>query len=164
MEIKRHHFKWTINEVLKLQREYELLGMNIQDIAKSHNRSGKAILCKLEKEGFIESWYVTRGIEEFIESDKYLCDYKSFILDRDNLSSITTSETDTESETESETDNEPHTLSETETEKSLNTPKEITANESIDYFDVRNMFLLTMKLIYIIFQFVEKNFTEKMIF
>jgi hypothetical protein len=170
MEIKRNYFKWNINEVLRLQREYELLGMTIHEIAERHSRSGEAIFCKLEREGFIENWALSRGIEEFLDSNSELCKYKSLILDGDNLSSVTTSETDTDTDTETntetdtETNTETDTETDTETEKSLDTPKEITANESIHYLDLRNMFLLTLKLIYIIFQFVEKNFTEKMIF
>jgi hypothetical protein len=51
---KRHYNKWTINEILSLQREYELLKMNVTEIAKKHERSEDAILWKLEVEGFIE--------------------------------------------------------------------------------------------------------------
>ena len=162
MEIKRHNFKWNINEVLKLQREYELLGMSIQDIAKNHSRSRKAILCKLEKEGFIEKWTFARGIEEFIESDNDLCDYKSLILDEYNLnnnceisSSITTSENETDDETENEPDDEPETLYET---------NNFDVVESINYLNIKNVYVLTMKLTYFIFQLVKNNFTKKMIF
>jgi hypothetical protein len=167
MEIKRHNYKWNINEVLKLQREYELLGMSIQDIAKSHSRSGKAILCKLEREGFIESWSVIRGIEEFIESDNDLCDYKSLILDGYNLnnnceisSSITSSENKSEIESEIESDEETEILY----ENLLDITSETNVNESIDYSTIKNWLLLTMKAIYFIFQLVETNFTKKMIF
>lgn len=51
---KRHYNKWSINEILSLQREYELLKMNVTEIAKKHERSEDAILWKLEFEGFIE--------------------------------------------------------------------------------------------------------------
>lgn len=51
--MKRHYQKWSINEILKLQREYELLEMNIEEIAQIHERSEEAILWKLEQEGFI---------------------------------------------------------------------------------------------------------------
>uniref|UniRef100_A0A6C0CPP4 Uncharacterized protein n=1 Tax=viral metagenome TaxID=1070528 RepID=A0A6C0CPP4_9ZZZZ len=49
---RRYGFKWTIPETLQLQREYELLNLPIQDIAYIHKRSEKAILFKVEKEGF----------------------------------------------------------------------------------------------------------------
>jgi len=47
---KRHNNKWSINETLSLQREYQLLGMSIDEIAKKHQRCNKAIRCKLEME------------------------------------------------------------------------------------------------------------------
>lgn len=59
--ITRRGNKWTINEVLTLQREYELLELSVQEIAERHKRSVTAILCKLEAEGFISSWDDARG-------------------------------------------------------------------------------------------------------
>lgn len=44
--------KWTINEVLSLQREFELLGWDIDQIAEKHGRTANAIMFKLDKEGF----------------------------------------------------------------------------------------------------------------
>lgn len=58
---KRSGNKWCINEILALQREYELLEMTISEIAIKHQRGVKAILCKLEQEGFIENWPSARG-------------------------------------------------------------------------------------------------------
>ena len=55
--------KWTINEILSLQREYELLEWSVQEIANKHRRSVKAILFKLEAEGFISSWDEARGFD-----------------------------------------------------------------------------------------------------
>jgi hypothetical protein len=54
-------FKWSINEMLALQREYELLEWSIQDIAVKHERTERAILCKLESEGLISSWCDAKG-------------------------------------------------------------------------------------------------------
>lgn len=81
MEFRRHNFRWNINEILRLQREFELLGFTIQEISNLHERSTKAILYKLEKEGFIKSWSVVKGIEEYIENDENLREHKSLILD-----------------------------------------------------------------------------------
>jgi len=53
--------KWTINEMLSLQREYEFLEMTIQQIAEKHQRSETSILYKLESEGLIDSWNDARG-------------------------------------------------------------------------------------------------------
>lgn len=57
----RYGKKWTINEILSLEREYTLLEWTVQQIAKKHKRSIKAILCKLEAEAFIDSWNEARG-------------------------------------------------------------------------------------------------------
>jgi hypothetical protein len=72
----RHGNKWTTNEILALQREYELLEMNIQEIAAKHGRSVKAILFKLESEGFISNWMSARGytdadLESISSKDSY---------------------------------------------------------------------------------------------
>jgi hypothetical protein len=58
---KRAGNKWTINETLQLQREYELLEWTIQQIAEKHQRSVHAILFKLENERFIDGWNNARG-------------------------------------------------------------------------------------------------------
>ena len=67
---KRNGNKWSVNELLKLQREYELLELNIQDISLLHQRSVEAILYKLETEGFIDSWNDARGLTEW-HNEKY---------------------------------------------------------------------------------------------
>lgn len=64
MQHKRANKRWTINETLKLQREYELLGMNVNQIASAHKRSADAIAHRLEHEGFIEKWSDARGYKE----------------------------------------------------------------------------------------------------
>ena len=58
---RRQGNKWTINELLSLQREYELLEFTVQQIAEKHERSDTAILYKLESEGLIDSWNDARG-------------------------------------------------------------------------------------------------------
>lgn len=61
----RANNKWTVNEILSLQREYELLGMDIFQIALKHQRSPKAILYKLEAEMIINNWNEARGYTRF---------------------------------------------------------------------------------------------------
>lgn len=51
---KRSGFTWGINEVLTLQREYELLGLSIDQIAENHNRTPSSIMYKLDAEGFAD--------------------------------------------------------------------------------------------------------------
>jgi hypothetical protein len=50
----QHRFgkKWSIPEVLQLQREYELLGLSVDEIAERHQRTPNAIIQRLEHEGF----------------------------------------------------------------------------------------------------------------
>jgi len=50
----RAGFKWTVNEILSLQREFELLGLNIDQISTKHKRSPDAIMYKLDQEGFAD--------------------------------------------------------------------------------------------------------------
>lgn len=80
--------KWNVRELLALQREYELLEMNIQEIAVKHGRSVKAILFKLESEGFITNWVSARGYTdadlETITSDESLSDEESSEVDKLN--------------------------------------------------------------------------------
>ena len=63
MTAKRNGNKWTINEMLSLQREYELLELSVQQIAEKHQRSEASILYKLESEGLIDSWNNARGFD-----------------------------------------------------------------------------------------------------
>jgi hypothetical protein len=53
--------RWTVNELISLQREYELLEWTVGQIAEKHQRSVEAILFRLESEGFISSWNSARG-------------------------------------------------------------------------------------------------------
>jgi len=55
--------KWSVNETLRLQREYELLELDVYDISKLHERSVRSILFRLQKEGFIEDFVSARGYE-----------------------------------------------------------------------------------------------------
>lgn len=50
----RNGFKWSINEILSLQREFELLGLSIDEIAQKHKRTPNAIMFKLDQEGFAD--------------------------------------------------------------------------------------------------------------
>ena len=60
---ERHGNRWTIREILSLQREYELLDLSVQQMASLHQRTERAILCKLEAEGFITSWDDVKGFD-----------------------------------------------------------------------------------------------------
>ena len=51
--MQRNGNKWSINEILQLQRESELLGLSVFEIAKIHKRSVDAIIYKVAGEGFL---------------------------------------------------------------------------------------------------------------
>jgi len=44
--------KWTIPELIALEREHDLLELSVAEIAKRHGRSVLAIVWRLEQEGF----------------------------------------------------------------------------------------------------------------
>jgi TATA-binding protein-associated factor Taf7 len=48
---KRFGKPWTINESIRLQREFELLELSIDAIATRHQRTPNAIMFKLDQEG-----------------------------------------------------------------------------------------------------------------
>jgi cobalamin biosynthesis protein CobT len=56
--------KWSIPELITLQREYELLELTVQEISRRHKRSVFAILARLEIEGIIVAWATARGYME----------------------------------------------------------------------------------------------------
>lgn len=80
MTAKRYGKRWTIVELLSLQREYELLEWSIKEIAIKHQRTQSGILYKLQSEGFIESWDTARGFDiltyqKMNSTDEPLCAY-----------------------------------------------------------------------------------------
>jgi ribosomal protein L12E/L44/L45/RPP1/RPP2 len=46
----RNGYKWTINECLRLEREYDLLKLSVPEMAILHKRTMNAIMCKLQAE------------------------------------------------------------------------------------------------------------------
>ena len=71
---KRRGNKWTVNELISLQREYELLELTIKEISIKHQRSVEAILFRLESEGFIDKWSTSRGFDDYFYNNKYVED------------------------------------------------------------------------------------------
>jgi hypothetical protein len=64
--IRRTGNKWNVNELLSLQREYELLEMDIHDIAARHQRTPWAIIFKLKAEGFISHLKEAKGSKNLL--------------------------------------------------------------------------------------------------
>ena len=51
---KRFGNRWTVNECLQLQREFELLQLSVDEISQIHQRTPNAIMFKLDQEGFAD--------------------------------------------------------------------------------------------------------------
>ena len=67
--MERYGAKWSINEILSLQREHELLKMCVQDISIKHKRSVQGILCKLKAEMFIDEFEDAIGYGDYINKN-----------------------------------------------------------------------------------------------
>ena len=50
----RANAKWSVNECLRLEREFDLLKLSVQEIALLHDRSPNAIMYKLDAEGLAD--------------------------------------------------------------------------------------------------------------
>ena len=68
----RHYNKWTIPEILQLEREYELLEWSVPKIARKHERTYLSIIYKLLKEGFVEKKEDIRGFNSIIYEEDTL--------------------------------------------------------------------------------------------
>jgi hypothetical protein len=65
----RNGYKWSVNECLQLEREYDLLKMSVPEMALKHNRTLNAIMFKLQAEGlcsYNEAYIKTFG-QNFID-------------------------------------------------------------------------------------------------
>jgi hypothetical protein len=78
--------KWTVTELLSLQREYELLEMNIFDIALKHKRTPKAILYKLNDEGLINDFSDAKGYDKFYMEEENIDDKLASVTSNDYMS------------------------------------------------------------------------------
>ena len=70
----RNGYKWSVNECLRLEREYDLLHLSVPEMAALHNRTNNAIICKLHQEGiadYNELYIQTYGNETVINDLTY---------------------------------------------------------------------------------------------
>ena len=74
--------KWTIPELIALQREYELLELTVQEIAERHKRTVFAIVARLESEGLVELGATARG--DSVNDD----DTESVVDDEDDRTQV----------------------------------------------------------------------------
>ena len=84
----RSGYRWTINEILSLQREFELLGLSIDEIAERHKRTPLAILYKLDQENFADV-FNNNLYNKYFDTDKEEVDDLNLHLDtNDDVSDI----------------------------------------------------------------------------
>ena len=124
---RRSGFKWTVNELISLQREYELLEWTVQQIAEKHERSVEAILFRLEEEEFIDSWNTARGYNQI--------DYQNAIEGGDSFESNV--EEDEQEEEEQDEEEEESSICEDSNDIHLLTERVLTLENVI--FDVKDM-------------------------
>lgn len=97
--LQRHNYKWTINESLQLEREYDLLKWSLSEMAKKHKRSEKAIAFRLYQEGIIYD------ISEIYSGSSRALNNIRYEIEMDSESDVSEYlQSESESETESETD------------------------------------------------------------
>ena len=88
----RSGLKWTVNECLRLEREYDLLKLSVEEIALLHQRSPYAIMYKLDAE----------GIADF--NELYQQTYPNKASNKASNKAKEESDDESESESESESD------------------------------------------------------------
>lgn len=120
--MSRHGNRWNVNEVLSLQREYELLEMTVQQIADKHNRSVMSILYKLHAEGFISSLLEARGYTE-----KSL---KSVVSAKKTAKRVV--------EDEDEDEDDDSVVSDTDTSSDFEDDSDVESEDEEEYEDVEN--------------------------
>jgi len=83
--MSRTGFKWTVNEILSLQREFELLGWDVNEIASKHQRTPNAIMFKLDQEGFAD-YNVLYSNYHSLNAPMQSQNVDDLFLDNDNVS------------------------------------------------------------------------------
>jgi hypothetical protein len=94
----RNGYKWTVNECLQLEREYDLLKMSVPDMALKHNRTINAIMFKLQAEGLCSY------------NDSYIKTFGQNFIDEqiDKLNNLSTTKYDEENVSEDDEDYVPN--------------------------------------------------------
>jgi len=105
--IDRQNYKWNINELLRLEREYDLLELNVREIAKLHQRTANAIAMKLQSEGIISNInYMISTYDNVSDSDRKFYALIDDNEDSDSASEYIPSESESESEYASDSDSD----------------------------------------------------------
>lgn len=97
---KRHNAKWGNNEINSLYREYELLEMTPEQIAKKHQRTVYGVLYRLRKEGIIEDSARNGWMFNTVDKSGWVQTNNNIELDDNNCEESEESENENESENE----------------------------------------------------------------
>ena len=97
---KRSGYKWSVNECLRLEREYDLLKLSVSEIASLHERSDEAIMYKLDQEGIADynHLYVKKNPTMFLKEEQEDSDSDEEEKDSDDSSNYEGSDDDDEEE------------------------------------------------------------------
>ena len=95
---KRSGYKWSVNECLRLEREYDLLKLSVSEIASLHERSDEAIMYKLDQEGIanFNHLYVKQNPTMFLKEEQQDEDSDEEEKDSDDSSNYEGSDDDEE--------------------------------------------------------------------
>ena len=107
--IDRQNYKWNINELLRLEREYDLLELSVVEIAKLHRRTATAIARKLQYEDIISNYKTARGFMNST-SDNDNRTFSNVVydnLDYDNSSEYIPSDSDSDFDSDFDSDYSP---------------------------------------------------------
>jgi hypothetical protein len=77
----RNGYKWSVNECLRLEREFDLLELSVPEIALLHNRTVNAIMFKLDAEGLdtYNNLYIKTYGQDYLDQE-----INNFITGQDN--------------------------------------------------------------------------------
>jgi len=136
--------KWTVNECLRLTREFELLGLSIQEISELHERSPNAIMYKLDYEG--------------------IADYNDVFQNRQEKSCLSEAESDSDDKSVSESeyaDSDNEDAASENSEYSEAAESEYNKEESISIYDVSQQIKNLTKQVSYLTKIVYNVFTDK---
>lgn len=105
---KRSGYKWSVNECLRLEREYDLLKLSVSEIALLHERSDEAIMYKLDQEGIADynHLYVKQNSTMFLKEEHEYSDSDEEEKDSDDSSNYEGSDEEQDDEQEEQEEEE----------------------------------------------------------
>jgi len=147
--------KWTVNECLRLTREFELLGLSIQEISELHERSPNAIMYKLDYEGIADYNDVFQNRQEKSCLSKAESEYADSDSDNEDAASENSEYADSDSDNEdAASENSEYAESEAEEIEDNN-------EESISIYDVSQQIKNLTKQVSYLTKIVYNVFTDK---